>query len=48
MVTQQIGDTLGRVVDLIVRLFAASQINPNLLTFIGMAINALAAAGSDV
>ncbi len=43
MVTQQIGNTLGRVVDLIVRVFAASQINPNLLTFIGMAINALAA-----
>jgi CDP-diacylglycerol--glycerol-3-phosphate 3-phosphatidyltransferase len=43
MVTGQIGKTLGGVVDMIVRAFAASKINPNLLTFIGMAINALAA-----
>jgi CDP-diacylglycerol--glycerol-3-phosphate 3-phosphatidyltransferase len=43
MVTNQIGRPLSKVVDAIVRLFAASQINPNLLTFIGSAINALAA-----
>ena len=43
MVTNQIGRTLGRVVDGIVHLFAASGINPNLLTFIGMAINGVAA-----
>ena len=41
--TGQIGRTLGKVVDAIVRLFAASGINPNLLTFIGCAINGLAA-----
>ena len=43
MVTGQIGRTLGKVVDAIVRLFAASGINPNLLTFIGSAINGVAA-----
>lgn len=43
MVTGQIGRTLGKVVDGIVRLFAASGINPNLLTFIGSAINGVAA-----
>ncbi len=43
MVTEQIGKTLGRVVDGIVRVFAASGINPNLLTSTGLAINALAA-----
>src|ERR1700676_2847620 len=43
MVTHQIGKTLGKVVDGIVYVFAASGINPNLLTFIGSAINGLAA-----
>lgn len=43
MVTRQIGRAGNRAVDEIVRAFAASHINPNLLTFIGMAINALAA-----
>ena len=43
VVTAKIGDTLGRVLDAIVRGFAASGINPNFLTFIGFGINLLAA-----
>jgi len=43
MVTAQIGRTLGKVVDGIVRLLARSGINPNFLTFIGTAFNGLAA-----
>ena len=43
MVTGKIGDTLGRVLDGIVRGFAALGTNPNLLTFIGFGINLLAA-----
>jgi CDP-diacylglycerol--glycerol-3-phosphate 3-phosphatidyltransferase len=43
MVTRQIGETLKRVLDAIVRAFAASGINPNILTFIGFSINLLAA-----
>ena len=43
MITQKIGDTLGRVLDAIVRGFAASGVNPNFLTFIGFGINLLAA-----
>ena len=43
MITRQIGDTLGQVLDLIVRGFAASGVNPNLLTFTGFGINLLAA-----
>ena len=43
MVTGKIGDTLGCVLDTIVRGFAASGVNPNLLTFIGFGINLLAA-----
>ena len=43
MITGKIGDTLGRVLDAIVRGFAASGINPNFLTFIGFGINLLAA-----
>ena len=43
MVTRQIGQTLNHVLDAIVRAFAASGINPNVLTFIGFAINLLAA-----
>ena len=43
MVTRKIGDTLRHVLDAIVRGFAASGINPNFLTFIGFAINCLAA-----
>src|SRR5664280_2556844 len=43
MVTQKIGDTLRHVLDAIVRAFAATGINPNFLTFIGFAINCLAA-----
>jgi CDP-diacylglycerol--glycerol-3-phosphate 3-phosphatidyltransferase len=43
MVTRQIGETLGRVLDAIVRAFAALGVNPNILTFIGFSINLLAA-----
>jgi CDP-diacylglycerol--glycerol-3-phosphate 3-phosphatidyltransferase len=43
MVTRKIGDTLGYVLDGIVRAFAATGINPNVLTFIGFIINCLAA-----
>jgi CDP-diacylglycerol--glycerol-3-phosphate 3-phosphatidyltransferase len=43
MVTAQIGNTLGKVVDAIVRLFARSGINPNFLTSIGTVFNGLAA-----
>ena len=43
MVSEKIGDTLGRVLDSIVRGFAASGVNPNFLTFIGFGINLLAA-----
>jgi CDP-diacylglycerol--glycerol-3-phosphate 3-phosphatidyltransferase len=43
MLTRKIGDTLKYVLDAIVRGFAASGINPNFLTFIGFAINCLAA-----
>ncbi len=41
--TRQIGVTLGRVLDAVVRAFAASRINPNVLTFIGFSVNVLAA-----
>jgi CDP-diacylglycerol--glycerol-3-phosphate 3-phosphatidyltransferase len=43
VVSEKIGDTLGRVLDGIVRGFAASGVNPNFLTFIGFGINLLAA-----
>ncbi len=43
MVSEKIGDTLGRVLDSIVRGFAASGVNPNFLTFIGFGINLMAA-----
>ena len=43
MITRKIGDTLGQVLDAIVRGFAASGVNPNFLTFIGFGINLLAA-----
>ena len=43
MVSKQIGDTLGSVLDAIVRAFAAMGVNPNILTFIGFGINLLAA-----
>ena len=43
MLSAKIGDTLGRVLDAIVRGFAASGVNPNFLTFIGFGINLLAA-----
>ena len=43
MITHQIGKAGNRAVEAIVRAFAASRINPNVLPFIGMAINALAA-----
>jgi len=43
VITRKIGDTLGRLLDAIVRGFAASGINPNFLTFIGFGINLLAA-----
>ena len=43
MVSEKIGDTLGRVLDAIVRGFAASGVNPNFLTFIGFGINLAAA-----
>jgi len=43
VVSEKIGDTLGRVLDAIVRGFATSGVNPNFLTFIGFGINLLAA-----
>jgi CDP-diacylglycerol--glycerol-3-phosphate 3-phosphatidyltransferase len=43
VITAKIGDTLGRVLDAIVRGFAAAGINPNFLTFIGFGVNLLAA-----
>ena len=43
MITAKIGDTLKKVLDAIVRGFAASGINPNFLTFIGFGVNVLAA-----
>ena len=43
MITRKIGDTLGAVLDAIVRGFATSGINPNILTFVGFGINLLAA-----
>jgi CDP-diacylglycerol--glycerol-3-phosphate 3-phosphatidyltransferase len=43
VITRKIGDTLGTVLDAIVRGFAASGVNPNFLTFIGFGINLLAA-----
>jgi CDP-diacylglycerol---glycerol-3-phosphate 3-phosphatidyltransferase len=43
VVSEKIGDTLGRVLDAIVRGFAASGVNPNFLTFIGFGINLAAA-----
>jgi len=43
VVSEKIGDTLGRVLDAIVRGFAASRVNPNFLTFIGFGINLMAA-----
>jgi CDP-diacylglycerol--glycerol-3-phosphate 3-phosphatidyltransferase len=43
VITRKIGDTLGQVLDAIVRGFAASGVNPNFLTFIGFGINLLAA-----
>jgi CDP-diacylglycerol--glycerol-3-phosphate 3-phosphatidyltransferase len=43
VITRKIGDTLGAVLDAIVRGFATSGINPNILTFVGFGINLLAA-----
>jgi CDP-diacylglycerol--glycerol-3-phosphate 3-phosphatidyltransferase len=43
VVSKKIGDTLGSVLDAIVRAFAAMGVNPNFLTFIGFGINLLAA-----
>lgn len=43
MITRQIGQTAKHLHDAIVKAFAASGINPNVLTFIGFAINLLAA-----
>jgi CDP-diacylglycerol--glycerol-3-phosphate 3-phosphatidyltransferase len=43
VLSEKIGDTLGRALDAIVRGFAASGVNPNFLTFIGFGINLLAA-----
>ncbi len=43
MITRQIGETCRHPFDAIVRGFAASGINPNILTFIGFAINLVAA-----
>jgi len=43
MLTRLIGQTCNRLLLLIVRAFAASGINPNVLTVIGFAINLLAA-----
>ena len=43
MITRQIGQTLNRLLLAIVGVFAAGHINPNVLTFIGFAINLLGA-----
>jgi len=43
VVSEKIGNTLGRVLDAIVRGFATSGVNPNILTFTGFGINLLAA-----
>lgn len=43
MITHEIGKAGNRAVEGIVHGFAASRINPNVLTFIGMAINGAAA-----
>jgi len=43
MITRQIGRTLSYVVMAIVRAFAASGVNPNVLTFIGFAVTLLGA-----
>ncbi len=43
MITHQIGSAADRAVEAIVRAFAVSRIHPNLLTFVGSAINGLAA-----
>ncbi len=43
MLTRKIGDTLRYVLDSIVAVFAATGINPNVLTFIGFLINCVAA-----
>lgn len=43
MITHGIGKAGNAAVEAIVQAFAASRINPNVLTFIGMAINAVAA-----
>lgn len=43
MITYQIGEAGRHIHDAIVRAFAASGVNPNLLTFIGFAINLVAA-----
>jgi CDP-diacylglycerol--glycerol-3-phosphate 3-phosphatidyltransferase len=43
MITQEIGKAGNKAIEAIVRSFAASRIHPNLLTFLGSAINALAA-----
>jgi CDP-diacylglycerol--glycerol-3-phosphate 3-phosphatidyltransferase len=42
-ITRQIGQTLQHVLDAVVGAFAALRIHPNILTFIGFAINLLAA-----
>lgn len=43
MITHRIGKAGNAAVEAIVRAFAASRIHPDVLTFIGMAINAVAA-----
>ncbi len=43
MITHWIGRTLQSVLDAVVRAFAATRINPNVLTFIGFSINLFAA-----
>ena len=43
MITHQIGEAGKRLHNLIVRGFATSGVNPNLLTFVGFSINLLAA-----
>jgi len=43
MITEEIGKAGNKAIEAIVRGFAASRIHPNLLTFLGSAINALAA-----
>jgi CDP-diacylglycerol--glycerol-3-phosphate 3-phosphatidyltransferase len=41
--TRTIGLGAGKIIQLIVRLLALSRVNPNVLTFIGLVINAVAA-----